>query len=476
MLSKVAVTGVDLDSVYAQTLQRIRDQKGDRSRLGIKVLMWISHAERPLRIDELCHALAVRMEKTNLDPGNIRPKDVVLGSCLGLAVIDEEASTVRPIHYTLQEYLSDPLILPGAHEAIGETCLAYLNYEQIRELPANRIPNPRDSPFLEYSSLYWGSHAKLGLSSCGKSLAMELLTMYGDHVSATLLFNHLQSYDSPPVTDHQFTGLHCASYFGAVEIVAALIKMESCDVNQSDCEGFTPLMWAARRGNEGVVRLLLTLGDINPDIPDIYGQTPFWTASLEGHEGVVRILLERTDVDPDRPENHGQTPLWRASSDGHEGLVRLLLARRDVNPDKPSDSGETPLWRACLHGHDEVVELLLARDDVNPDKPDNYGRTPLSWASGSGNEAVVTRLLARSGVDPERPDHIGRTPLLIAYMHGHQEIITDLKRKTARRYPIVDFPRDTAEHVLPWSVRSPQSFCGKSGTPATTWNQEWFRY
>ena len=45
MLQKVATTGVDLDSVYDQTLQRIREQKGGRSRLGMEVLMWVSHAE-----------------------------------------------------------------------------------------------------------------------------------------------------------------------------------------------------------------------------------------------------------------------------------------------------------------------------------------------------------------------------------------------------------------------------------------------
>ena len=30
MLQKVATTGVDLDKVYDQTLQRIKEQKGDR--------------------------------------------------------------------------------------------------------------------------------------------------------------------------------------------------------------------------------------------------------------------------------------------------------------------------------------------------------------------------------------------------------------------------------------------------------------
>jgi len=94
MLQRVATTGVDLDKVYDQTLLRIREQKGDRSRLGMEALMWVSHAERPLRIDELCHALAVEKEAAELDPENVPPQDTVLGSCLGLAVVDKETSIV----------------------------------------------------------------------------------------------------------------------------------------------------------------------------------------------------------------------------------------------------------------------------------------------------------------------------------------------------------------------------------------------
>ena len=144
MLQKVATTGVDLNSVYDQTLRRIKDQKGGRSRLGMEVLMWVSHAERPLRIDELRHALAVDMEATDLDLENIPPQDTVLGSCLGLVVVDEETSTVRLIHYTIQEYLSQPGVLPGAHGVLGQTCLTYLNYGQVKSLPANSVLNLGD--------------------------------------------------------------------------------------------------------------------------------------------------------------------------------------------------------------------------------------------------------------------------------------------------------------------------------------------
>jgi len=308
MLRRVEETGVDLDSVYAQTLQRIREQAGDRSRLGIEVLMWVSHAERPLRIDELCNALAVEMEMTDLDPENIRLGRTILGSCLGLVVIDARTSTLRLIHYTLQEYLSHSGNLLKAHETLAETCLAYLNYEQVMGLPTNRIPHPQDMPFFEYSSIYWGSHAKRGLSYRSKSLALELLTQYDNHVSATLLFNQMQSFDSPPVTNHLFTGLHCASYFGIVEAVAALIEVEGCDINKGDCKGFTPLMWAARRGNEAVVRLLLTRGDLDLHKQDNDGNGPEWHASSNGHQGVMALLPARRNVNPGRPGNYVKTP------------------------------------------------------------------------------------------------------------------------------------------------------------------------
>ena len=290
MLQKVAKTGADLDNVYDQTLQRIREQKGDRSRLGMEVLMWVSHAERPLRFGELSHALAVEAGSTDLDPENIRQQDTVLGSCLGLISVDKETSAVRLIHYTLQEYLSRPKVMPNAHKILAQSCLTYLNYEQVKGLPTNEFLNYGDIPFLEYSSVYWGNHAKIELSECAKSLALKLLVQYPNHVSATILFNQFHGYHSHPVIYHGchlFAGLHCASYFGMVELVVALVEMRGCVIgqrdciiDQRDCNGFTPLMWAASRGNEGVVRLLLRRNDVDSDKPDNDGKILLWLASL----------------------------------------------------------------------------------------------------------------------------------------------------------------------------------------------------
>ena len=55
-----------LRSAYSETLVRIQAQKGSRSRLGMEMLMWLSHSERPLNANELCHAVGVEIGSTFL--------------------------------------------------------------------------------------------------------------------------------------------------------------------------------------------------------------------------------------------------------------------------------------------------------------------------------------------------------------------------------------------------------------------------
>ena len=63
--------GLGLGDAYGATLDRMKKQGEDKARLGISVLMWISHAERPLKTDELCHALAVEIGSLNLNTDNV---------------------------------------------------------------------------------------------------------------------------------------------------------------------------------------------------------------------------------------------------------------------------------------------------------------------------------------------------------------------------------------------------------------------
>ena len=254
---------LDLGSVYGSTIERIRAQERDTSRLGMAALMWITYAKRPLRVDELCHALAVELGSADFDVDNVPSISTVLSCCQGLISVDEEESTVRLINYTLLKYFSSS---PGifsvrqSHSEMATICLTYLNSQRVKALAVTPSPDLGGTPFLEYCSIYWGVHAKRGPSALVTSLALNLFQEYDSHISTKLLLEHegqLDPWNSR--TDlgaaFRFSGLHCASFLGISEVVAALLHKESYDINEVDFDGNTPLTWAAFNGHGEVVKI-----------------------------------------------------------------------------------------------------------------------------------------------------------------------------------------------------------------------------
>jgi len=417
--------GLGLGDAYGGTIERIKAQSGDKSRLGMAALMWISHAERPLRADELRHALAIKPGSKDFNGGNIPSMSTLVSYCQGLITVDKEASTVRLIHFTLQEYLSArPDTFSRPHSLMAEACLTYLNSRRVEAISPAPSLDIRGIPFLEYCSVYWGVHAKKELSDHARSLALELFQGYGSHVSTGFLWDQMGHLDLKDFrTGFRLCGLHCASLFGIVELVTALVEMKCYDINRGDSGGYTPLAWAAHSGHEGVVKILLECEEINPDQPDKYRRTPVSHAARRGHEGVVKTLLSYGKVDPHKPDTYGRTPLLFAAWNGHEGVVKILLGWKGVNPDQPDNDGRTPLSYAAQSGHAEVVKILLEQEELNPDKQDNYGKTPLSYSTREGHERVVKILLGQEGVSPDRPSNYGKTPLVYAAWSGHEGLV-----------------------------------------------------
>ena len=120
--------GLGLGDAYDATIGRIKAQEGDKARLGMAALMWISHPEWPLNVDEICHTLAVEIGSTDINANNVPSIWTVSTCCQGLVAVDKRSSTIRLIHFTLKEYLSGHADwFDGAHSKIAETCLTYLS-------------------------------------------------------------------------------------------------------------------------------------------------------------------------------------------------------------------------------------------------------------------------------------------------------------------------------------------------------------
>jgi len=258
--------GVGLDHAYSATLARIRAPGGYREKLGMGVLMWVSCSERPLKVDELRHALGVGVGATDPDSENVPATQTLMSCTLGLVTIDEPASTVRLVHFTLQEHLAaHPDLFTTPHSMMAKICLTYLNFRSVCDLPTTLHTIPSAMPFLHYASCSWGFHARKEVTGHAKRLALRVLDRDEDHISANILL-HEESVDFMSWWDRSigghpdlggFTGLHCIAYMGITEIAIDMLDMGRWDLNGRDSNGATPLIWATKYGNFKFAELLL---------------------------------------------------------------------------------------------------------------------------------------------------------------------------------------------------------------------------
>jgi len=203
-------------------------------KLGMHALMWISCSERPSKADELCHALVVEVGTADINVRNAPSTRTLMSSTLGLAKIDEQSSTVRLVHFTLQEYISAHNLFITPYSMMAEICLTYLNFQSTCDLSTCFDTIPSKMPFLHYASCCLGLHAKKRVTEGVKQLALRLLGRDGDHISADILLreesvdflSRWERYHSKHPDLRGFTGLHCAAYMGITEIAIAMIDMK----------------------------------------------------------------------------------------------------------------------------------------------------------------------------------------------------------------------------------------------------------
>jgi len=470
-------SGIGLDGAYADAIGRIQGQSENRSKLAMQALMWISRSKRPLRINELRHALAVEIGSTNFDSDQVPSISTIFSCCLGLIAVNEEAKTVRLIHLTLHAYLCQHSTLFSSPDGtMAEVCITYLNLQSTKDTSFPSSEALTKTPLLKYASYYWGVHARVETTAVGKSLALKLVHEYETHISARLLLSkiyldegRLQEGDAPE--PEGFTGLHAIAFFGNAEILTSLPRwIIALNQGKIDFTGRSPLTWAAVRGNLEVTKILLgARGRGGARSEDYEGRTAFSWAAGNGHQEIVRALrknlifrgalhmatyqglapvhyaaengredmvklLLKKGVWVNQVDLYGRTALSRGAANGHEGVVKVLLEKKKIRADTADTAGMTPLSWAARGGFGGVVALLLERKDVNPNTTDiQYGRTPLSWAAGNGYTIVTRLLLARNDINRGLVDNKGRTPLWWAARHGHEEVIKMLAELTVTR-------------------------------------------
>lgn len=304
-------------------MTRIQQQKDSLVRQAKKIIVWIHLAERPLTIDELLCSLAVRDGDTSFDPTGIPIRKTLLNCCLGLVVVDQETSTVRLVHYSLDEHLQDQNKIFGHtkaqwHSKIARTCLTFLKFPPVIDREALE-QSGIVTTILLYAATQWGHHLRRSedLPDAPLGLAKEYFnTSFQENpLSLRLLGRAMYRYNYKEWLLADISPVHIMAFFGISKIIFDPMPIVWY-IDSKDGYGQTPLSWAAMEGHEAVVKLLVENGAA-VDSPDDYGLTPLSRAAMDGHEAVVKLLVEHGAV-IDSADNSGQ-PLVMGCEGGTRG-------------------------------------------------------------------------------------------------------------------------------------------------------------
>lgn len=124
-----------LDSAFAQTLARIREQvQGSQALI---ILAWIHHTG-PMPLNTLRYVLAIEPHHTQFHKDNLPETKTILDCCLGLVRLDTSQQASRTshvkvtlVHSTLSVYFdSHPAILQESVYFLADVCLTYLLFDQ----------------------------------------------------------------------------------------------------------------------------------------------------------------------------------------------------------------------------------------------------------------------------------------------------------------------------------------------------------
>ena len=175
--------GAGLGDVYGATLERIKAQDKEKAKLAMAALTWICHSERPLEVDELCHALAVEIGEADFDPENVPLIGILQDCCQGLITVDAEASIVRLIHNTVQEFLCTyPGLFSKPHSILAETCLTYLNSQQVKSASFYSTPSKHAIPQV-FCGVLGNTYEQGSLRQCEDACAEALESVRRPRIS-----------------------------------------------------------------------------------------------------------------------------------------------------------------------------------------------------------------------------------------------------------------------------------------------------
>jgi len=216
-----------------------------------------------------------------------------------------------------------------------------------------------------------------------------------------------------------------------------LIANKSVDVNVSEADGSTPLLWAAHLNDTDLVTRLLKVG-ARPNVRNRLGSTPLLEAAFNANTEAIKALLD-AGADPKAAGADGETPLMLVARSGNVAAAKLLLDWGADPNVRETRRGQTALMWAAAASHGPTMRELLARGAQADTASDTDLMTPLVSAEPraqprppggmtamlfSAREGCMdcVKGLVDHGAKLDLADPEGVTPLISALFNAHFDV------------------------------------------------------
>ena len=256
---------------------------------------------------------------------------------------------------------------------------------------------------------------------------------------------------------------------GDLEGVKAALK-SGADVDTSDEDGFTGLMWAisnqsrwARAGRSeaecknfsSVIALLLRAPNIDVNLKSEFGWCALFEAVSMCNNEALMLLLRHPNIDANILDCDGGNALHTAVfSDNIEGL-KLLLDDPNINVNLVDNKGESVVHWAMRKNSIEGLKLLLDVPNIDVNIVDNDGVSAVHWAmSKNYNIKGLKLLLKHRGLTALTLNHKdkdkGATPVMWAVRKKRLEVLALLAADPRVDLDTTDKEGRSLEDIARW--------------------------
>ncbi|KAI3644010.1 hypothetical protein MP228_010174 [Amoeboaphelidium protococcarum] len=194
------------------------------------------------------------------------------------------------------------------------------------------------------------------------------------------------------------------------------------DVNTTDDEGRTPLIFAILGGHQECVQMLIERGALIHQA-DFTGRTALHWASYHGESQIVHMLL-KAGGDPTMIDNQGRSCLHLSMFPSDSDVSLILLKRSSVmeNLNQQDDLGLTSAMLAAQNSSFHQLQALISRG-ANLQLKDKHGKTVLHHCAENKVTHGVKQVLSVAPELLNNKDNYGRTCLHLACLDGNIAIV-----------------------------------------------------